>query len=282
MRPRTRRTLVRPPVRGSEEASMSESPKPSAPELAWQVVILVLSVVTIVFVAVDTVFELTDETSRLFFLIDFAVCFVFLGDVFYRGVLRPDRGRWWRWGWIDLLSSIPAVAFLRWGRLLRIVRIVRVLRAFRSSRAIVGHLFQDPARGSVVTVALATITLIAFGSIAILNVEGAHGGTNIATAEDALWWAFVTVTTVGYGDHFPVTGAGRLVAALLMAAGVGLFGTLTAYLANAWLLQSAASEEEPANDADRTRDDVLAERLARIEGALARLEEASSSREPPA
>lgn len=56
--------------------------------------------------------------------------------------------------------------------------------------------------------------------------------SNIKTAEDAIWWAFVTITTVGYGDRFPVTTEGRIIAALLMTAGVGLFGTFTGFIAS--------------------------------------------------
>jgi voltage-gated potassium channel len=231
--------------------------------VAWQVVILVLSVLTLVFVAFDTLFELTAEMSSLFYLVDTAICVVFLADVAYRGILHPDRRAYWRWGWLDLLSSIPAVAFLRWGRLFRIVRIVRVLRAFRSTRALVGHLFRDPAQGSVFTVALATFTLVVFASIAMLNLEASAPAANIRTASDALWWSFVTVTTVGYGDHFPTTGAGRAIAAILMAAGVGLFGTLTAYLANAWLTRR--SGQDGADGDARALADQVAVLVAKIE-----------------
>jgi voltage-gated potassium channel len=210
--------------------------------LAWQLVVLVLSLITLLFVALDTLFLLSEETSELFFILDTLICLVFLADVFHRGVMHPDRRRYWRWGWLDLLSSIPAITFLRWGRLLRIIRIVRVLRAFRSTRSIVSHLFADPAQGSLFTVALATFALVVFGSVAILNVEAGITGTTIESASDALWWSFVTVTTVGYGDHYPVTDAGRLIAAVLMSAGVGLFGTLTAYFANAWIRR----QSEPA------------------------------------
>jgi voltage-gated potassium channel len=240
--------------------------------ITWQLVILVLSVITLLFIAVDTLFDVSDETSKLFFLIDTLICMVFLGDVFYRGVIRPDRRAYWRWGWIDLISSIPAVAFLRWGRLIRLVRIVRVLRAFRSTRAIVGHLFQDPARGSVFTVALATFTLVVFGSVAILNVEGGAPGATIEGASDALWWAFVTVTTVGYGDHYPVTDLGRVVAALLMAAGVGLFGTLTAYLANAWLAKQRLVGAGDAGSGGADSGRASEETRAQLREILARLE----------
>jgi voltage-gated potassium channel len=234
--------------------------------VAWQIVILVLSLITLVFVAVDTLFDVTAGTAELFFLIDTAICVVFLADVAYRGVFHSDRKRFWRWGWIDLISSIPAVAFLRWGRLVRVVRIFRALRAFRSSREVIGYLFRDPAQGSVFTVALASFTLVVFGSVAILNLEAPSAGSNIASASDALWWSFVTVTTVGYGDYYPVTAVGRVTAALLMAAGVGLFGTLTAYLANAWLRRGAVRADAPESLED------LRDQLAAILAQLERLE----------
>lgn len=77
--------------------------------------------------------------------------------------------------------------------------------------------------------------MIIFSSIIILQVEKAPG-SNIFTAGDALWWAFVTITTVGYGDLYPVTLEGRLVAVILMTTGVGLFGTFTAFVAS-WFVK---------------------------------------------
>jgi len=268
---------------------MAPTPAPAPPsftEVAWQLVILALSLVTLGFVAFDTLFDLTTETSRLFFLIDTAICAVFLGEVAYRGVIRPDRARYWRWGWIDLLSSIPAVSALRWGRAIRVIRIFRVLRAFRSTKALLGYLVRDPARASVVTIALATAMVVVFGSIAILNLESPHPEANIRDASDALWWAFVTVTTVGYGDRYPVTDAGRWVAALLMASGVGLFGTLTAYLANAWVRMQArhdratlggvanddAAGPDTATSDTTTRDAEIAHLRAEVARLRARLD----------
>lgn len=73
-----------------------------------------------------------------------------------------------------------------------------------------------------------------FGSISILQFETAPE-SNIKTAEDAIWWAFVTITTVGYGDRYPVTTEGRIIAAFLMITGVALFGTFTGFIA-AWFM----------------------------------------------
>jgi voltage-gated potassium channel len=80
---------------------------------------------------------------------------------------------------------------------------------------------------------LAFLILI-FSSIAILQVENTANG-NIKTAEDAIWWAYTTITTVGYGDKYPVTSEGRLIAIFLMTFGVGMFGTMTAYISSLFI-----------------------------------------------
>lgn len=97
------------------------------------------------------------------------------------------------------------------------------------------HIFRNRAQGAFTSVSIIALLLLIFSSIAILQVEDSPN-SNIKTAEDALWWAYATITTVGYGDKFPVTTEGRLVASILMTAGVGLFGTFTAYVAS-WFVE---------------------------------------------
>ena len=86
--------------------------------------------------------------------------------------------------------------------------------------------------------------MIVFCAIAILKFEKDAKGSTITTAEDALWWAYVTITTVGYGDKVPVTTEGRIIAAALMSVGVGLFGTFTAYVASWFVAKKVESDEE--------------------------------------
>ena len=74
-----------------------------------------------------------------------------------------------------------------------------------------------------------------FGSLAILAVEVRSPAGNIKTASDALWYSLVTMSTVGYGDQFPVTNLGRVIGSFIILVGVGLFGTITGFLANAFL-----------------------------------------------
>lgn len=84
--------------------------------------------------------------------------------------------------------------------------------------------------------------LVVVSSVTILHVETAPD-SNIKTAEDAVWWSIVTITTVGYGDRFPVTSEGRFIGGLLMFAGVGLFATFSGFVA-AWFLHPADAKNE--------------------------------------
>ncbi len=109
-----------------------------------------------------------------------------------------------------------------------------MLRAIRSLRLIFELLFRSRARGGAASVFMITFLMLSLSSVGILVCER-HPDSNIQTAEDALWWSVTTITTVGYGDHYPVTLAGRIVAAGLMITGVGLFGTLSGAIASFFL-----------------------------------------------
>jgi voltage-gated potassium channel len=98
----------------------------------------------------------------------------------------------------------------------------------------------------LLTLLLLGILVLEFGSMAVVAFEKNAPGANITTGGDALWWAFVSITTVGYGDKYPITEGGRLSAFLVLAAGVGLFGVLSGYLAN-FFLAPAGDDEAPAS-----------------------------------
>lgn len=196
-----------------------------------QLIMLVLSVYVVVALLIRELTPMDEQTRQLLDQIDTGICLYFLYDFFLRLYQADDKRAFLQWGWIDLLASIPAFNWFRLGQLVRVVRILRMVRSFRSIRDFLHYLFRDRANGTLAVVLLSSILLMIFGAIAILYVERVPDA-NIKTPSDALWWAFVTITTVGYGDRFPVTTFGRLIAAVLMIAGVGLFGTFTGYVAN--------------------------------------------------
>jgi voltage-gated potassium channel len=194
----------------------------------FNIVIMILTIYVLSALLLETIFVLPPETSKLLKFIDNVICLIFFVDFSVRFFKADNKLKFMRWGWIDLISSIPMINFFRTGRLLRLIRLFRIVRAFRSSRLLLNHIFKNRAKGAFTTVSIFAVMLIIFSSIAILQVENTKEG-NIKTAEDALWWAYVTITTVGYGDRYPVTTEGRIIAVVLMTAGVGLFGTFTAY-----------------------------------------------------
>lgn len=203
--------------------------------------VLVLSIYVLGALTIDSMFKLSEETSRLLNYIDIAICAFFLIEFFVRFSKAESKLKFMRWGWIDLISSIPMINVLRLGRLFRLIRLVRILRAFRSTKSFITHIFKSKAQGTFTSAAILVILLIIFSSIAILQVENS-AQSNIKTAEDAIWWAYVTVTTVGYGDTYPVTTEGRIIAAILMTAGVGLFGTFTAFVASLFVTDKKPSD----------------------------------------
>jgi voltage-gated potassium channel len=205
-------------------------------------VIMVLSVYVLMALLVDSFFRLSDEISRLLTMIDNGICIVFLYDFGYRFVKAESKLKFMRWGWIDLVSSIPMFGYLQYGRVFRLVRIIRIMRAFRSIRRLTQQLFQSKINGTFASASLIALLTVIFGSIAILQVERS-AVSNIKTAEDAIWWAFTTITTIGYGDLYPVTVEGRLIAATLAICGMGLFGTFTGYVAH-WFLGSSEQEKK--------------------------------------
>lgn len=205
------------------------------------IIVFILSFYVMGVLIFDTFYEFPKETAILLSYIDTAICIFFFLEFSVRFFQAENKLSFMKWGWIDLISCIPMVDFLRMGRILSIIRLIRVVRAFRTTTHLVNHLFANKAQGTFTSISVIAILLVIFSAIGILQVEN-DPNSNIKTAEDAIWWAYVTITTVGYGDKFPVTSEGRIIASVLMTAGVGLFGTFTAFVAS-WFVDVKSEKE---------------------------------------
>lgn len=208
---------------------------------ALNVIVFVLSIVALTALGAESFWKLPNETIKVLDYLDYFICIFFFIEFIYRLVTVKDKLGYLKWGWIDLLASIPMIDALRFGRIFRMIRIIRVAKAINSSRYLLHNLFTNRAEATVVTTFLLAFLLICLSSIAILQVEHAPH-SNIKTAEDAVWWSYTTITTVGYGDLYPVTSAGRLVAIILMTFGVGVFGTLAAYISSTFINKRKSSD----------------------------------------
>jgi len=219
----------------------------------FQLFILVLSVYVIGAMLADLLLTLPSEISQLMQYMDYIVCLFFFADFCQRFARARSKLAYMRWGWIDLLACIPAGLF-QGARLFRVVRVLRALRAVKSAQMIWRLLFRNRAEGVFASAATATVLLVAFGAITMLLVESPDPTSPINTAEEALWWAVVTVTTVGYGDFYPVTTLGRIVAVILMICGVGLFGSFAAYISSMFVHDNSERESrESRAQRDMTR-----------------------------
>jgi voltage-gated potassium channel len=231
-------------------------------------ILSILSIVNIVMIYVaddtnlDTVINAVNALLSLIFLVDFT----------YRLFTTESKSRyfWRQFGWADLLASLPFPQ----AKILRVFRLVRVFRLLREYgiKPIARSLITDRAGSALLTLLLMGILVLEFGSLGILYIEQYQQGANITSASDALWYVIVTISTVGYGDRFPVTDSGRLLGTLIIVIGVGIFGTFTGYLANLFLAPSKrASPSDPlsrTNDAQAKVDhlkELMAEQQASID-----------------
>lgn len=222
---------------------------------AYQLFMLALCVYALAALGAEAVYPSGSEVQRLLMFADTAVCGLFFVDFCISLYRAENRWRYfYTWGWLDLVSSIPTLDLARWGRAARIARIVRVLRAIRATRILAGLLIEKRRQSGILAAALLALLLLTLASISILHVE-TDPASNIKTAEDAIWWAMTTITTVGYGDHYPVTSEGRFVAGILMCAGVGLFGMFSGFLASWFVAPDAKQGQE---DLDALRQEVRA------------------------
>jgi voltage-gated potassium channel len=169
--------------------------------------------------------------SHAFHLATLLTWGVFTVDYAARLYLAEDRMRWFRTHLVDL--AIVVLPLLRPLRLLRLVVLIGVIQKA------VGHAI----RGKVVLYTISgAILLVYVASLAVLQAERGTPGAHIVNFGDAVWWAVTTITTVGYGDMYPVTTTGRVIAALLMIGGISLVGSITATIAS-WIVQRVATDE---------------------------------------
>jgi voltage-gated potassium channel len=131
---------------------------------------------------------------------DFVICIAFAVDFLVSWWTAPDRLRYLvTWGWLDLFSAIPMIDPARWARLARIARITRLLRSMRGARVLSTMILTRRRHSTLLAASIFALVLITASSTAILHFEDS-ADANIKTAANAIWWAFGTITTVGYGD----------------------------------------------------------------------------------
>jgi voltage-gated potassium channel len=222
---------------------------------------------------------ISDATLKLLSVYDNLICVIFLIDFYLNLRAASKKSDYFikERGWLDLLGSIPSLGLLtnvgkfaglfRLARLSRFARIARLLRG-ENKKSLVKDVLEHRNHYAAFITILLTILVLTVASVLVLQFESQSPEAKIITGGDALWYAIVTITTVGYGDYYPVTAAGRITAMFIMFMGVGIIGALASILASLLVGGSPAEEEEaPGTEPAPT----VEQELANIKNELAAL-----------
>lgn len=200
-----------------------------------------IAAAALVFLGVYAFLVIAEPTGATLIAIDVALLVlwaVFAVDYVMRLLLARPRGRWFVRN-IPLLLMV-LLPFFRPLYLLRLITVLQVLRAAT------GAAF----RGRVaIYVSVSALIIVLIGALGVLDAEQNAPGALITSFPDAVWWAIVTITTVGYGDLYPVTGLGRMIATGMMVAGIALVGSVTATFAS-WFVEQAGKKPASASVGD--------------------------------
>jgi voltage-gated potassium channel len=234
----------------------------------YDLIIGLFAIFSLIILVLIAFVPLSPSTKEVLNNLEVALCAVFLFD-FFRSLFRAPH-KWTYFlrggGWLDLLGSIPFSAFavFRIARLFRIVRVVRTLRGSEFREMLLERLAESTL---LFTLLIAVVMIFVIGAIVAWAEHGAPNA-NIETYPEGVWWAVVTITTVGYGDYFPVTTVGRIAAAVLMFCGLGIIGVLSSYLATTFITlqarraarrgvnNTASAQEGTGDEAYATGDDT--------------------------
>jgi voltage-gated potassium channel len=204
--------------------------------IGYELFVLLVGVLSVVNTGI-VFLPLSLPVQQVALVMDLIIAPVFLVDFAYRFGTAPSRRRYMvrQFGWADLLSIVPALGIFRTFRILRVLRLLQRYGAPRLARDLDG----TRALSTFLLTLFMVLVVVEFSGMAIYVVEGKDAAGNIKDASDAIWWGFVTITTVGYGDRYPVTDVGRVIGTVLLFAGIALFSVLTGFIANAFLAPRA-------------------------------------------
>jgi voltage-gated potassium channel len=226
-------------------ASLSGSAADDDPNLVSRATYkLFIFLITLMALAVTVLYylmPLPEYVLEVLYFINYVDALILLSDFVARLWYAPNKLRYLLpLGLFDLLGSLPG-----WP-LLRLLRLPSLLLTWRELRQTESGELRRTARNRLAESTLLTAILLAFlvttvGGMAIVYVEAPVEGSNIKTGGDALWYALVTIATVGYGDRYPITSQGRLIGSTLIVVGVGIFSILTSFISAQFLARRKAA-----------------------------------------
>jgi len=228
---------------------------------AYYIFILVTTLLSLV-VMVLALLPVDEATYTALIAWDTVLCVVFMADFIYNLTASRPLSQYFirERGWLDLIGSIPTFGIYRVTILLRLARVSRLAWIARRlgkqrRKELIADVISNRGQYALSFTVLLGLVVVTFASLLVLQFESSAPNGNIRTGGDALWWAIVTLCTVGYGDYFPVTTLGRVTGAFVMFSGIGIIGALASVLASV-LVSPSASEKTEARNVDAVRQEL--------------------------
>jgi len=230
----------------------------------FEIPMLVITLLLLVVIVIPEIFSLSDHWLQVLEIIDWFVWAAFVIELITLTYLAEKRLKHLKKSWLDVI--IVVVPMLRFARFLRVARFARVARVGRATRVAritratrlarllplaaiawqkIKEFFTKHKLNYVLFFALGII--FAFGTLGAL-AERNHPDANITNIYEGIWWAFVSMTTVGYGDRYPVTPAGRAIGIVIMVLGITTFSILTANVASFLVEEGEKDEQKEVKD----------------------------------
>ena len=200
----------------------------------YNLVLIFLSVYVLSALVVESFYVTDPEVAKVLQYIDLFICLFFLYDFFSCLYQAESKRAYLKWGWIDLLSSIPAVDPLRWGRVSRVIRIIRYLRAIKSLKVLVSNLHASRFETLSLCVFLIVFVSFSLSSAFILEFERSYN-SSLSSAESALWWSFLNIMNAKASINQALSPEGAVITTYLNKVGLLLFAYFNSMLV-AWLV----------------------------------------------
>ncbi len=225
-----------------------------AKEANWIIFVFLIVILAVVDLVI-LLLPIEQDAKNVILTVGLLINIIFWIDSFYWLKKLPNRRYLTHYhGRLAFIGNIPFLAPLR---------LLQIWLFYNQLHKLDLHVDKEfevrqNAQGVLLLFSFVAIVVFQTASVLILIFESGDPASNIATSGDALWWSFVTVATVGYGDRFPITPGGRLVALLLMVVGIGMFGIFTSTLGD-WFRRPRKQSEARAAKEEENRAVTVAE-----------------------
>ena len=200
--------------------------------LVDDIAMIFLALLSVTLLIVETNSDLSSSQTRILYITDISIAMIFLVEWLVRFHATDKKAQFFKKYWWELLASIPIPSnFAQALRALRILRVLRILRLVVRLKRISDFSDKLSKHSYVIQILLVFLSITFIASMVFDTFERGFN-QNVHNTWDSFWWAMVTATTIGYGDIYPVTTGGRIIAIFLMIFGIGTLGLLTAKIAS--------------------------------------------------